>query len=237
MSTSTFQNIYDLAFQISPIALTDGIASAVPGKAMPIIALFSGLLGTAQNFLTTGGLSLQDFPWRFLPVSGAMAISQTAATYPFANRQIAANATVEQPRSFSLQMLSPVQATGGYITKLPAFSSLQAALNKHNNLGGTYTVVTPSLVYTNCLLLNVSDTTPESSRQKQIMWKWDFIKPLISESDAESAVGGLMNIVSNGAKVTSNAQASPSIGVNNALQGAASFSFSGINGVLAEIGL
>ena len=237
MSNSVFRGIYDLSFQVSPIVLTGGIASALPGSSLPIILLMSGLVGTAQNILTTGGLSLQDFPWRFLPVSGSAAISQTVATYPFANRQIAANATIEQPRSLSMRMISPVQSKGGYITKLPAFTSLQSALNKHNNLGGTYTVVMPSLIYSDCLLLSVTDATPDSSKQKQIMWKWDFTQPLITQQQATNAVGGLMNLVTNGAKVTSSSWSNPAVAINNSLQGASEFAQTGINGILAELGI
>lgn len=237
MSNSVFRGIYDLGFQVSPIVLTSGIASAMPGNSLPIITLFAGLLGTAQNVLTTGGLSLQDFPWRFLPVPGSAAINQTVATYPFANRQIAANATVEQPRSVSMRMISPVQSKGGYITKLPAFTSLQTALNKHNNLGGTYTVVMPSLIYTDCLLLSVTDATPDSSKQKQIMWKWDFMQPLVTTQQIQSAQSGLINIISGGGKLTNPTWSSPANSINNAIQGATNFGQSGINGILSELGI
>lgn len=236
MSNPVFRDIYDLAFQVSPIALTGGIASGLPGQTLPIILLFSGLLGTAQNILSSGGLSLQDFPWRFVPVPGSTALNQTVATYPFANRQIAANATVQQPKSLSLRMIAPVQSTGGYITKLPAFTSLQTTLEKHNNNGGTYTVVMPSLIYTNCLMLSVTDSTPDSSKQKQIMWTWNFLQPLITKQEAVAAVGGLMNLINNGSQITSNAWSGPSVAVNNFLQGASSFAQSGINGILSEIG-
>lgn len=230
---------YDLGFQVSPVILTGGLASGIPGGMLPIMGLLGGMAGFAQGLLTTGALSMQDFPWRFVPIPGSTAIAQTAATYPFANRRIAANATVEQPKNVSLRMIAPVNQAGGFITKLPLFTSLQSSLSQHNNTGGTYIVVTPSLIYPNCLLLNVSDVTPDGSGQKQTMWQWDFVQPLISQQQATGALNGLMNMISGGSKFTnpswSGVGSSINTGIAGVTQGAQGLVNSGISGIVGSL--
>lgn len=192
-----FRDAYDLAFQISPIALTGGIASDIPGGAMPIAMLLGGLLGFVQGAITTGGLSMQDFPWRFIPQEGAQVISQSLGEYPFANRQIAANATIENPLNISYRMIDPVNTVGGYLTKLPMFTSLRESLNSHNNKGGTYTIIMPSLILKDCVLLDmVSSDSP--GQQQQAAWTLNFRKPLISAQAGVQAFNGLMSILDSG---------------------------------------
>jgi len=39
MATSVGQSIYQVAYEISPIILSNGIATSVPGNLLPIIAI------------------------------------------------------------------------------------------------------------------------------------------------------------------------------------------------------
>lgn len=231
------RDAYDLFFQVSPITLTGGVAGNVPGGMLPIMATLGGLGGLAQGLLSGlangGSVGMQDFPWRFVPVPGAMAIAQTAATYPFANRRIAANATVEQPKSVSLKMIWPVNQMAGMATKLALFSSLQAALERHNANGGTYSVATPAMIYNNCLLLNLSDCTPEHSKQKQVHWQWDFLQPLISQSEAQGALSGLMNLLNGGGVQTTS---SWSGAFTNGISSAVGNAVAGIGGAVSNVG-
>jgi len=190
------RSAYDLAFQVSPIILTGGIASSMLGNAIPIIALVGQLAGFAQGALASG-FNFEDFYARFLPIPGATVISNTVGTYPFANQSVAANALIQQPLAISLQMIVPVKEAGGYLTKLPIFMNLQQTLQAHNIGGGTYTIATPSYIYTNCLMTNMSDITSGETKQQQIMWQLDFVQPLISLSAAANAVNGLMSKIAN----------------------------------------
>jgi len=234
------RDAYDLFFQVSPITLTGGIAGNVPGGLLPIVATLGGLGGLAQGLISgleTGqGVRLQDFPWRFLPVTGAQAVYQTAATYPFANREIAANATVQQPKSFALRMIWPVNQLAGMGTKLALFSSLKSTLESHNAAGGTYTVALPSMLMTDCLLLSLSDVTPESSKQKQIEWQWDFFQPLISQHQAAGALSGLMSILSGGSVGTSSSWSGIEQSIGNGVQTGIGAIQSGVQGVVSDVG-
>ena len=229
------RDAYDLFFQISPVTLVNGIAGGVPGGMLPIIATIGGLGGLAQGLvsgLITGqGVSLQSFPWRFLPVSGAQAVYQSAATYPFANREIAANATVEQPKSFSMRMIWPVNQAGGMATKLALFSSLKSTLESHNAAGGTYTVAMPAMLMPDCILLSLSDITT-GHKQSQIEWQWDFLQPLISQKQAAGALSGLMSILHGGAVSTTGAWS----GVEAAIGTGVQTGIGAIQGVVSDVG-
>lgn len=176
---------YDTAFQISPIILQNGIASAAPGYMAPI-TLYMGSLTPAA---------------RFLPVPGSTLISQQIGMYPFANQQVAANATIREPLTISLVMISPVNQAGGYLTKLSDFQALQSALASHNAGGGTYIIATPAFIYTYCVMLSMTDVTAEEDKQKQVQYQLDFIQPIVSIAGATAALNALMQNVTNGTQV------------------------------------
>ena len=194
---------YDLAFQISPIFLVGGIVNGIPGGVLPIILLPGFIIGEAQGALSNLSLGSGDAFAEFLPIPGSTIVNQTVGMYPFANQQVAANATIQQPLAISLRMIAPVKDTAGYLTKLAIYESISTVLTNHNNAGGAYTVLTPAHVYTNCLLLTITDITNNDSKQQQIEWQWDFIKPTITASDAAAAMNGLMNKLTSGGKVVS----------------------------------
>lgn len=228
--STAFRSIYDLAFQVSPIILHDGIVSQASGGLLPIIALTGQLAAFAQGALTNG-IGLQDFYARFVPIPGATVINNAVGTYPFANQQVAANAIIEQPLNISLTMIAPVKDQGGYITKLAIFTALRNSLQSHVDAGGTFHIATPSYVYTDCLLTALTDTTSGETRQQQIEWQLDFVKPLITQSNAASSYGALISKLSAGAQLTSPAWSGPLTAAGTAVQGAAQ----GINNMAGAV--
>lgn len=195
------RSAYDLAFQVSPIILTGGIASGLLGGALPIIGLVGQLVSFAQGALS-GGLNVNDFFARYVPTAGATVINNSIATYPFANQQVAANAIIEQPLTVSLRMIAPVKDAGGYLTKLALFTALRTSLQQHNVSGGSYAVATPAFIYTNCLMTGMTDITGGEGNQQQIEWQIDFVKPLISKQQAQQAYSSLMGKLANGQQVS-----------------------------------
>ena len=188
---------YDLAFQVSPIFLTGGIVSNVQGGTLPIVALLGQAAGLVQGAITSG-FSMSDFAARFVPIPGATIISNTVGTYPFANQFVAANAIIQQPLNLSLQMIAPVKDTAGYLTKLAITTNLQQSLASHNAAGGTYTIATPSYIYTGCIMTGMTDITGGETRQQQILWQLDFLQPLVSLQAAANAQSSLMSKLSGG---------------------------------------
>lgn len=227
---SGMRAVYDLAFQVTPIILNNGIAATVPGKMLPIIGLVGQLASLAQGLLSNG-LSADDFYARYLPVPGSMVINNSIASYPFANTQVAANAVVQQPLPVSLLMVAPVKDAGGYLTKLALFTSLRTSLASHVSLGGTFHIITPSYLFTDCLLKTMTDVTSGEGKQQQIMWQMDFEKPLITLNDANSAQNALMNQLTNGSKVISASYSGASAALGGAVQGA----LSGITGMTGVV--
>lgn len=204
---------YDLAFQISPIILVGGIAANTLGGMLPIIALGGQALSALQGAVSNG-INTDAFFARYVPIPGSTLINQSVATYPFANQATAANATIQQPLSISLRMIAPVQDTAGYITKLAIWTSLQNSLVAHNAAGGTYTVSTPWYTYTGCILQSITDTTGGDGKQQQIMAQWDFIQPLTTQMQANSAYNSLMSKLAGGSQVTPSTAAGTSIWSN-----------------------
>ena len=199
-TANAFRSAYDLAFQVSPIILTGGIASGLLGSALPIIGLVGQLASFAQGALTNG-LSSQDFFAKYVPIPGSNIISNAVATYPFANQQVAANAIIEQPLNVSLRMIAPVKDNGGYLTKLALFTALRTSLQQHNVSGGTYAIATPAYIYTNCLMTGMTDITGGDTEQQQIEWQLDFVKPLISKQSAAQAFSALMGKLAGGQQI------------------------------------
>ncbi|MHB8388150.1 MAG: hypothetical protein ACYDBH_01055 [Acidobacteriaceae bacterium] len=187
---------------------------------MPIIALTGQLAGFVQGALSSGRLSANDFFARFVPMAGGTTVAQAVGMYPFANQQVAANATIQEPVNISLRMIAPVKDTGGYLTKLAILSALSTSLSQHNNAGGTYIVATPANIYNPCLLLNVIDITGDQ-KQQQIEWQFNFIQPLISQQSATQAYNGLMSKFASGQQISASpAWSGPDAASGGPVQGA-----------------
>lgn len=200
---SALRSAYDLAFQVSPIIMTGGNFS---GNPMPVIGLIGQLASLAQGIATNGSLSLDAFYARYLVLPGGSAISNAVGTYPFANRQVAGNAIIEQPRNISLLMIAPVRDDAGYATKMALFTALQTSFQNHNRAGGTYTIMTPAMIYQDVVMVGMTDATGGETNQRQVQWQIDFYKPLISASDAQAAFNNQLSAISGGQVLT---QSSP----------------------------
>lgn len=202
MSISVGLAVWKLAFQLSPIILTGGLAKLMPGQMLPLVAITEAL--SFPLGLLSGGsdtLDLDGFFANFEPLPGGTLINQDLARYPFGNQGIAANAVIQQPLRFSLLMKTPAQGPLGYFLKLAVFQSLQAALNQHNKSGGLYIVMTPAFVYTNAVMLDLRDTSSGATKQPQNAWTFDFEQPLITLNDIQAAQSSLMSQISSSLQI------------------------------------
>jgi hypothetical protein len=95
-------------------------------------------------------------------------------------------------------MICPAGNQGGYSAKSSIMTTLQSTLALHNNMGGTYSVVTPARIYTFCIMTGMRDISDAGSNQPQFMWQLDFLQPLVSQAAATAALNGLMTKLSNG---------------------------------------
>ena len=186
---------FKLSFVISPIILTGGVAGSLPGAAIPMLSLTQP---TAFPTLLSPGddLDLDDFFAYFQPIQGTTLVDNAIGEYPFANQTVAANAIIAQPLTVSMLMICPVNEPNTYAQKFALMQALQATLAQHGNSGGTYTVLTPSFVYTNCILTRMADVSSGDSHQPQYEWQLDFKKPLVTLQDAAQAQNNLMGKIS-----------------------------------------
>lgn len=217
---------FKLQYQVSPIFLTGGIASNQVGgtTAMPIVTL---LQDNSLSGINIGDANLDDFFAYFEPAPGTgTIIANQIGAYPFANQAVAANAIIAQPLVISMIMICPARTPGSYSTKLATISQLQATLAQHTNAGGTFIVATPAFTYFDCILTAMRDVGGGESRQVQFRWQMDFVKPLLTLSDAQQAQNSFMSKVGTGSQVSPNANGTwplsgPASAVGNANSGQA----------------
>ena len=192
MALNYFGQAFRLAFEISPIILVEGIASEIPGGMMPIAVLTEGV--SVVDGLLQGELSGPTA--HFTPMAGTSLIRQDIGNLNFFNMATAANSVINRPNQVRMQMLRPASTKdGGYATKGITFTALKLALDKHNQSGGYYVVMTPSYIYTGCLMRSMTDVSGFSEQNKQVQhtWEMEFEQPLLSISQVEAALGGLMS--------------------------------------------
>jgi hypothetical protein len=181
--------IFQLAYEINPIILIGGIASGMVGNSMPI----SNLTQINGQEPTT----LDQYFCRFKPIPGGTLQNWQIANYPFANSIIAANASIAQPLSISLEMRCPSNESIPLSSRQAVFNNLASQLTLHITQGGTFTVLTPSYTYQNCLMVNMRDITANFDMQTGTAWALDFIQPLITQQSAQQSVNGLYSKLAN----------------------------------------
>ena len=179
---------YQLAYEISPILLQDGIATGLPANLLPIVLITEPASAAVQALGGKVDLNLNDYFAHFTPMPGSTLINNQIGMYPFANQNVAANAVIAEPLTVSMLMTAPVKGKLGYLTRTATLIVMQQILQKHIAQGGLFTVVTPASIYTSCILTSLRDVTAGESKQTQIMYQWDFIKPLVTQSDAQKAL-------------------------------------------------
>lgn len=207
---------YDLAYQQSPIILAGGSFASALGGMAPLFTVLGSLINDVTGSDTAPSV-------RFVPLPGATAISNTAATYSFANRNVAGNAVIRNPKNVSLMMISPVNSTGGYLLKQALFMALQSTFEAHTAAGGTYHVMTPSYPYFDCIMTGMTDVTTGEGFQQQTQWQIDFMQPLITQQAAQTAFSGMMSMISGGQQLTTSSWSEAASVAGTPVQGASSF--------------
>lgn len=212
---------FRLAYELSPIVLTGGIAQQMPGGALPILTILQGQSYSGGILSVLGPLDADNYFARFRVLPGGTLGDWQFGTYPFANQAIAANAIIFQPLSVSLLMICPATEATPYSLKNAVMTSLQATLAQHTASGGMFSVATPSYLYTNMLLSGIRDVSNTESEQPQNAYQWDFTQPLLTLQQAQQVQNNLMSKMSAGTQVDAAAWSgvSPTVGNANSLAG------------------
>ena len=169
------QNIYG-----SPIYTTDPSRDPRPDAALSRIA---GV--TQQTTQTQTGTNLDEAFGAFTVIPGGTLCVNTVPKYPLASMTMAANAIVREPINVSLVWDTPMRGPNAWDVKLTTMQALKAMLDQHNNLGGTYTVMTPAYYYDNLILTALTDNSRGGNPLPQNAWRFDFERPMIvTEQDA-----------------------------------------------------
>jgi len=190
-------NAYELAYIRSPIILVDGIAK-FQGGYMPIIELteFLNVLSIIENTVTIGN-PLKDMYGAFQVQGGTTLLQYSNAEYPFQNAATAVNYQMKQPNQIVFEMLTPFKKSMDLFNQLPIMTVLIQALERHRALGGYYMLLTPSKVYTSCLLNGITQVDYAAGEQLQMAWMWAFSEPLLTEEAVEKAYNDTMDKIAN----------------------------------------
>lgn len=197
---------YQLAYQVSPLYLTGGVAQNQPNAIQPFLAyVMPGAFTVSGPSLTigaTGGTTVLYNPsaeqtyktsdldnafGAFSVIPGGTLNKNTVAKYPFASSFTAANAIIREPLNLSLIWDTPMRGAGAWDIKLATMTSIKQLFDNHSNLGGTFTVATPSYVYTNLILTGLTDNSRGSSPLPQNAWRFDFEHPLVVQAELQQA--------------------------------------------------
>lgn len=198
---SVANTAFALAYEWSPIIFTGGLFNW-SDFGFPIIAVTQSLsvAGTLTAAVLDGG-NIQPFAqplftWR--PMPGSTLWEAEIAEYPLYTSQIAANAQVQRPLRVSMLGISPAGAGTPMSVKIATMFALRAVIQDHVNQGGTFTVVTPSYVYTDCLLTNFVDVSDGTTNQAQVSWQLDFVQPLLTFPNSGGLLSTFMDTISKG---------------------------------------
>ena len=191
-----------LSYQICPIVLTGGVATAIPGGMLPLINLVSaGGTLTLPNTLNQGQgppnprfdpTDLDNAFGAFNVLPGGTLLQMSIGKYPFANQDVAANATIREPLSVSVIMDAPMRGPNPWQVKQTVMSSLKATLDLHNNKGGTYVLATPAFIYDNLILVALTDNSRGNNSLPQNAWRFDFERPLVALRDLQGSLSSIM---------------------------------------------
>lgn len=186
------RSAFQLSYEISPIILVDGVASLIPGRMLPIVAITEALSFTQGLLQGNVDINLDAYFAHFKVIPGGTLVHNQIGQYPFANQAVAANAIIASPLNISVEMKCPGKGQGGYITKILTMTALKQVLDAHNFSGGTYIIATPSFLYENCVMGMVRDISGGETHQVQTTWSLDFSQPLITEGAADTVYNALM---------------------------------------------
>lgn len=192
---------FKVAMELSPILLVDGLATDIPGGVLPIIAITQGVSFITGLLTGTASINPDSFFAHFQPVAGGTIIANQIGTYPFANQAVAGNAIIAQPTNLSMLMICPARNELGFAQKLAVMIALKAALDKHNALGGTYTIVTPAAYYSSGIMTGMTDASRGDTHQVQNAFQMDFVFPLLTLDQSKGLLSSLMSKLAKGTQI------------------------------------
>ncbi len=85
----------------------------------------------------------------------------------------------------------------------------------------------PAYIFTGCIMTGVTDIT-QNSKQQQIEWRIDFLKPLISLSAATQAFSALMQKISDGNQISSTSWSGVQNAIGTSAQNATSYGIAAV---------
>lgn len=181
-------------YQLAPILLVGGIANrTAQNGTMTVLTLTEG--SDSVNYPNES-----DYFAHFKPLPGGTLVDFSAAEYPFASMNMAANAMVQNALRFSMLMTCPPRTNpkNSYPSMQAIITRIRQQMTAHVLAGGVCTVATPATIYDNCLFLSLRDASSAGDKTVQNAFVWEFLQPLITQQAAEVVFNSLYNKLANG---------------------------------------
>jgi hypothetical protein len=156
----------------------------------------AGTIGTITSAtVTEQARVLDDAFGAFNVLAGGTLCAQTVPKYPLADMTMAANAIVRDPLTLSLIWDAPMRgfqtnpSLSAWDIKLAVMQALKGMLDRHNNLGGLYSVMTPAFYYENLILVALTDNSRGGNPLPQNAWRFDFERPMVVNLTDLNSIG------------------------------------------------
>jgi hypothetical protein len=203
------KNAWDLVYRVSPILLTGGLASSLTSS-FSSTGLFGAVLSSISDvgipiaalldplgLLSSGTLDIDGLFAHFSPMPGGTLLDFESGDYPFANQTVASNNMIQRELIVSMQMECAYRGSASMLTRIAALAAFQATISEHVVQGGRFTVLTPAMIYTNALLLQIIDISNDPV-MPQTNFQLNFKRPLITTQDAAAAASTFVSKLTGG---------------------------------------
>lgn len=160
------------------------------------------LLNNAIEIISgkTGGLNSIPLPligFQYKPTGSIELLNFSYSSYPYLNKQQITNSVIQNQTRFSLLLMDPINGSNPVVAALLKRQTLIKLLEKYQNAGGLFTVLTLWGTISNCVLESFYGVeSGEGLNGTSFMC--NFMKPLFDTSSASSQLSSTLNSLSNG---------------------------------------
>lgn len=155
MGDCLIQHIKEWDMALSNVVNLRGIEVSSPSKllAQTLFQRNMIFLNDLPKILGAGAsVPLPLIGFEYLPLQRIELLNYSYSQYPYLNRETISNTSIKNPLRFQIQGVKPITSLNTMFLSLAVNIGLLELMDKYVAGGGTFTIVTPWGVLTNCVL-------------------------------------------------------------------------------------
>ena len=199
MGELPIHRIKDLILALSEFINLKGLEVTSPSKilAQTLIDRSSILLNDIPKLFGAGAsVPLPLIGFTYMPMDRVELLNYSYSQYPFLNRESITNTYIKNPTRFQLLAVKPITRLNTFFFNFATNIALKKFLEKYINAGGTFLVITPWEVITDCVVeklegVKFNDTSLGEG------FLFSFYKPNIYE-DTTGSQSNFLKALTNG---------------------------------------